>query len=150
MTASSFASLDSAGPTRRSAGEFARYFACSAIALTADFGLYSLGLGLGLSYPVAAVFGFIAGLWLAYFLSVRYVFRERALSNRLSEFSIFAAIGVFGLLLTEALLWLLVDHAGLHPLAAKGVTAGAVFISNFALRKGILFTQSKGRLQHDG
>ena len=150
MTASSFASLDDAGSTRRNVGEFARYFACSAVALAADFGLYSLGLTLGLSYPVAAVFGFIAGLWLAYVLSIRFAFRERALSNGLTEFAIFAAIGVFGLLLTEALLWLLIDRAGLDPLAAKVVTAGAVFMSNFALRKGILFTQMKGRLEHEG
>jgi putative flippase GtrA len=150
MTASSFASLDTAPLARRTAGEFARYFACSAIALAADFGLYSLGLVLGLGYPVAAVFGFTAGLWIAYVLSIRFVFRERTLSNGLGEFTIFAAIGVFGLLLTEALLWLLVSRAGLHPLAAKLVTAGAVFITNFALRKGILFTQTKGQLKHEG
>jgi putative flippase GtrA len=135
---------------RRNGAEFARYFACSAAALTADFALYSLGLSLGLGYPVAAVGGFVAGLWLAYFLSVRFVFRERVLSDGLAEFIVFAAIGIFGLLLTEALLWVLVDRSGLHPLAAKLVTAGAVFITNFALRKGILFTGSKGQLEHDG
>lgn len=149
MNASNFAELSRVVHSRRAGAEFALYFACSALALAADFTLFGLGLRLGLWFPIAAALGFIVGMWVAYTLSIRFVFRERAVTDARVELMLFAAIGVFGLLLTEALLWLLVDRFRLHALAAKLVAAGAVFVTNFALRKSILFTEHRGRLEHE-
>jgi putative flippase GtrA len=143
MTASSFVEIESAPPTSRIAVEFARYFACSVVALGADFALFSLGLRLGLDYPAAAAAGFIVGLWLAYQLSIRFVFRSRTIANERVEFMVFAGIGLAGLLLTEALLWLLVARAGFSPLPAKLVAAGLVFCFNFGARRYVLFTRSE-------
>jgi putative flippase GtrA len=147
MTASSSvdADLRPVLAARSKASEFARYFGCSAAALAADFGLFTLGLRLGWGYPVAALLGFTAGLWIAYSLSVRLVFRARAVADARLEFMLFALIGILGLLLTEALLWLFISRLGVPPLLAKLCTAGAVFITNFALRKGILFTERRER-----
>ncbi|QJW85638.1 GtrA family protein [Ramlibacter terrae] len=149
MTASKFVELPIAVPAVAPAGrpgrigrEFVRYFGCSAVALGADGGLFGLGLYLGVPYPVAAAIGFIAGLWVAYTLSVRFVFGERRLQDQRAEFFIFASVGVGGLLLTELFLWLLVDHAHWHPGFAKVATAGAVFCFNFGARKALLFTKS--------
>lgn len=125
------------------AREFTRYFACSAAALATDFGLYALAMRLGFGWSTAAAVGFIAGLWIAYTLSVRFVFRDRSVSDARLEFALFAAIGFIGLLLTEVLLWLLVDRAGLSPMLAKVPTAGFVFMFNFAARKFLLFTRQR-------
>lgn len=146
MTASSFVEVEldivpPLPPKRGIAGEFARYFACSALALATDFGLYSLGLHLGFGYPVAAVGGFVFGLWVAYQLSVRFAFQTRAVANERVEFMIFAGVGVLGLLLTEALLWVFVSRVALSPMWAKVVTAGFVFVFNFGVRKALLFTR---------
>lgn len=153
MTAPSFDDLRTEAPEsavkRTTGAEFVRYFGCSLAALVADYALYSLGLQLRLGYPLAAVIGFGAGLWVAYGLSVRFAFAERAMTNPQSEFVIFAGIGIFGLLLTEALLWISIEKAGLHPMLAKLLTAGAVFASNFLLRKSILFTSRRGNLAHE-
>ena len=95
MTASKFAEsaiplvADTPAPSLRLAREFARYFACSALALAVDAGLFGLGLRLGLPYPVAAAIGFVAGLAVAYTLSVRVVFRERRLKYARAEFVVF-------------------------------------------------------------
>lgn len=129
--------------THRTRTEFARYFACSALALAADTGLYASLLALGLAWSVAAAAGFAVGLLVAYSLSVRFVFAHRALADARTEFALFAAIGVFGLVLTEALLWLLVEGLELGAMPAKLLTAGAVFASNFTLRKTLLFTRRK-------
>lgn len=126
---------------QRTAWEVVRYFGCSVAALAADLALFSIGMHLGASYPMAAAIGFLVGLWLVYVLSVRFAFRARAFKDQRLEFIVFASIGVAGLLLTEALLWVFVDHVLLAPLAAKLLTAGLVFFFNFGLRKWALFTQ---------
>ena len=120
--------------------EFALYLACSVVALGVDTGLYALGLRLGVGYPGSAVFGFMAGLATAYGLSVRFAFKERAVRNARVEFAIFAAVGIVGLALTEALLWVQVEALHLSPLVAKVGAAGGVFLFNFIVRKVLLFS----------
>lgn len=141
MTAPSFVELKTLPAKAGVGGEFLRYFGCSAAALAADFGLFSLGLRLGLGYAVAAAAGFVLGLWVAYQLSVRFAFRKRTLKDERMEFIIFAGIGMLGLLLTELLLWLLIGRAGLPALPARLATAGVVFLFNFAARKVVLFSR---------
>ena len=143
MTASTYAELDAAiaAPKPRIAAELLAYFGCSAVALATDFGLFSAGLWLGAGYPVVAAVGFVAGLWVAYRLSVRFAFRHRSVANERLEFMLFAAVGLAGLLLTEGLLWLLVERAAVGPSPARLATAGMVFCFNFVARKALLFTR---------
>jgi putative flippase GtrA len=124
---------------RRSLGELVRYFVASAIALGVDTGLYVLGMRLHLGYQSAAVLGFVGGLSVAYLISVRWAFQTRRLGDARLEFMVFAAIGVLGLLLTEALLWVQVDVLAFGPLPAKLGAACGVFLFNFGARKSVLF-----------
>jgi len=121
--------------------EFLRYFIASALAFSADLGLYRIALGLGTGYAWAACLGFGLGLATAYAISVRWAFRERGLADARVEFAVFALVGLAGLLLTEALLWLQIDGLGVRPVVAKVAAAGAVFLFNFGLRKVLLFTR---------
>jgi len=126
--------------------EFLLYFAASAAALALDTAVFSLGLRLGMHLAVAACLGFSMGLMLIYTISTRHVFAQHRLVERRNEFALFALIGVAGLLLTEALLWLLVRQIGVAPLAAKLTAACGVFLFNFALRKALLFTAPRTAL----
>lgn len=130
-------------PTMR---EFLLYFAASAAALALDTAVFGLSLRLGANLAVAACLGFSLGLTLVYTLSTRLVFSQHRLADRRNEFSVFALIGLAGLLLTEALLWLLVKQLGIAPLAAKLTSACAVFLFNFVLRKLMLFTAQRTTL----
>jgi putative flippase GtrA len=121
--------------------EFVRYFAASALAFLVDVGLYRLALGLGSGYAMAACVGFVAGVALAYMLSVRWAFQARGLTDARAEFLVFALIGLAGLALTEALLWLQIDRLRVDRVLAKVLAAGAVFLFNFGLRKALLFTR---------
>lgn len=121
--------------------EFLLYALSSALALALDLTLYRACLSAGTSVAAAAAAGFGAGLVLVYALSTRWVFREHRLADARQEFICFAAIGLFGLALTEALLWLLVGWLQLAPMPAKLLTTGAVFLSNFTLRRQLLFTR---------
>lgn len=82
---------------------------------------------------------FAAGLLVTYLFSIHWVFDNRSMNNRAAEFTVFALIGITGLGLTELLMWLFADKAGLHYLIAKIVTTVLVFFWNFAAKKIILF-----------
>ena len=127
---------------RRPILEFMRYFVASGGALGVDVGLYRLGLHGGFAYPLAALIGFCAGAVFAYVASVFWVFETRSVSRAGVEFGLFVAIGVAGLLLTEAILWLEIEHLGISALWSKAGAAGIVFFFNFGVRKITLFRAS--------
>jgi len=126
--------------------EFVRYFWVSLIALVCDFSIFFVLLRIfSIAWPFAAGFGFCSGLLVAWWLSIRYVFKERALAKSpLLEFLGFLIIGAFGLLVTEFILFLAIDYFKLPPEFGKFVAAGATFIFNFLLRKLFLFRKLRG------
>ena len=70
---------------------------------------------------------------------MKFVFRVRRLQDRSTEFAAFVAVGLAGLVLTQAMLWLFVYQLLLAPMPAKLITASLVFFFNFAVRKALLF-----------
>jgi putative flippase GtrA len=94
---------------------------------------------LGAAYGLAAVLGFLGGVGTAYVLSVRWAFRRRSLDNPRLEFLVFLGVGVAGLGVTEALLWLQIDRLHMEPMPAKLVASVGVFVFNFVGRKFLLF-----------
>lgn len=124
------------------AGEGARYFAASAIALGIDFGIYISLIRLGeVHYLVAAPIGFAAGLAMVYMLSVRWVFAYRRLAHARAEFFLFALIGLAGMGLNQLVIYACVELMPGYYELAKLVSAGVVFCFNFACRKLLLFTR---------
>ncbi|WP_018267330.1 GtrA family protein [Methylosinus sp. LW4] len=117
------------------------YGLASGAALALDYGLLLLcHKTLGVPYLVAAAIGFCGGLALVYALSISLVFRDRRSVRPASEFTLFCAIGLAGLLVTEALMLLLVGRLGFDPAFAKIPTAGVVFLFNFTARRALLFS----------
>lgn len=82
---------------------------------------------------------FAAGLLITYLFSILWVFDNRSLKSRTAEVTIFVAIGIIGLGLTELLMWIFADKAGLHYLLSKIITTVIVFVWNFAAKKLLLF-----------
>ena len=122
--------------------EALRYFVASAVALAVDAGTYIAMIRLAdIHYLIAGPSGFMLGLVTVYILSVRWVFHQRRLAGRRSEFVIFALIGIFGLLVNELVLYVGVAWLSLSPELAKLVSAGIVFCCNFLGRKLLLFTR---------
>jgi putative flippase GtrA len=122
--------------------EFVRYFAASALALGVDFSLYVGGVKyLGLHYLVSAVIGFLSGLAVVYLLSIRWVFAHRSIGRSWKkEFVLFTVVGILGMLLNEAILYMGVDWLSFDYRLAKVASAGIVFTFNFSVRKLLLFT----------
>lgn len=122
--------------------QFFRYCFVGGLAFLVDYGLlYLLSDKVGLHYLLSASIAFIAGLVVNYLISTFWVFSESKYEDKRKEFAIFAIIGVIGLGLTEGLMWLFTDLAGLHYMLSKLITAALVLLWNFIARKLILFTK---------
>ena len=105
-----------------------------------DFGtLYILTEYFNIDYLVSAGIAFIFGLIINYFLSVKWVFNNRAMENRLVEFLLFTLIGLVGLGLNELFLWILTDILLIYYLLSKIITTIIVYLWNFFARKLLLF-----------
>ena len=128
------------GTTDRLLVQFVRYFFVGSFAFVVDFGLlYILTEYAGLHYLLSATLSFISGLLVNYIISCIWVFSNSKFKNRLVEFLFFAAIGVVGLLLNDALIWLFTDCIGTHYMFSKIVAAAIVYLWNFFTRKYLVF-----------
>lgn len=133
-------------PFRDLAGEGTRYLLAAGAAFAVDLALYSALIRFaGVHYLAAAPAGFALGLATVYLLSVRWVFRVRRIADRRTEFALFAAIGLLGLLVNEGVIYAAVEHARLSFEGAKLVSGAVVFGLNFVLRKLLLFTRYEPR-----
>lgn len=121
--------------------EFRRYFLVGGLAFLVD-GAVLAGMVelLGAHYLVGATAGFIVGAFVNYWLSIHWVFSERALSNQGLELGLFILIGLIGLGLNDVLMWFFTGWLGLYYLLSKVLAATLVFIYNFVVRRVLLFT----------
>lgn len=117
-----------------------RSLVVSVIALVFDFGmLVVLKEVFGVHYLLAAALSFCLGVAVNYYLSVKWVFANRKLTNRHAEFTIFFTICAIGLALNLAIIALMVQRVGVDYKLAKGVSTAVVFFWNFIARKKILY-----------
>ena len=119
-----------------------RYGIVGGIAFVVDFTvLVVLTDGTGLHYLLSAAVAFGFGVMLNYILSIAWVFNNRSLADKRVEFIIFAVIGVFGLGLTEAILYIGTGLISLDYRISKIIAVGVVFFWNFGVRKAVLFSE---------
>ncbi len=146
------ASLHDAGRLRfgghrlpRVLADLVGYGFVSVVALACDYGLLLALTTAGLHYLLAATVSFTAGMFVAYALSVRFVFARRRALTREAEAAGFFAVGLLGLLLTQGLLAVFVSRGGLGVGAAKVPTTAIVFAFNFLCRRGLVFSGAGAR-----
>ncbi|MGN0375443.1 MAG: GtrA family protein [Butyrivibrio sp.] len=118
--------------------QFFRYVFVGGISFVADSGSLFILEHIGLYYLVAASIAFIIGLVCNFFLSKLLVFHESKTDKRV-EFLVYGLIGLIGLGITEACMYLLTDIAGMYFMLSKILVAVLVLIWNFAARKLILY-----------
>jgi putative flippase GtrA len=120
--------------------EATKYAVVSAIALAADYSLLLALTGFaGWPYLWANAVSFLTGAIVAYVLSVRFVFRTHRLHNRQLEITGFVVIGLAGLAVSQLVMFITVGKLGIDLLLAKTAAAGCSFVTNFLLRRQLLF-----------
>lgn len=121
--------------------QFIRYLYVGGLSFLVDFAcLYYLTEHIGMHYLISATLAFSLGLTTSYLLCLAWVFDFRRMPNRWHEFMVFSAIGLFGLVLNNLLLWLLTEYAGLYYLVSKIIATAAILFFNFSLRRWLLFS----------
>jgi putative flippase GtrA len=118
------------------------YGICSAAALALDWSLLILLVKNGVNYLVAAALSFMAGMVLSYIGSAYFVFRGRRARRISTEVLGFFAIGLAGLALNQALIFIFVHFCKVDVGLAKAPTAASIFMFNFLLRRALLFMSS--------
>ena len=133
------------GDTDNTFRQFFRYVFVGGFAFVVDYGIMTALVELCRFDPViAATISFVAGLLVNYVLSTFWIFKNSKIKNRLAEFAAFAAVGVVGLGINAAIIWLFEEiPQDKYYLVGKLVSTVIVFIWNFAGRKFIIFDKNK-------
>ena len=100
-------------------------------------------------YIFSAMASFTVGITITYIISVKWVFGRRSAYRRRKEFAIFALIGVIGLFITLASMWLLTDMLHIYYLVSKIMATVLVYFWNFLARKKLLFDVRPGDVATD-
>jgi putative flippase GtrA len=118
-----------------------RYLFVGGFAFFVDYSiLISLTEFAQMHYLISAIFGFIAGLIVNYFLSTAIVFSKRTIKSKHKEFIIFSVIGIICLLLNEIIIYISSDLVGIHYAISKIISTVIIFLLNFYIRKKVLFS----------
>jgi putative flippase GtrA len=112
----------------------------AAVAFVVDFGvLIILTSYFQVNYLLSAAISFSLGLVVNYLLSVAWVFTNRKLSKKHHELVVFVIIGIIGLCLNDAIMWLFTGKLLFDYRISKLISTGIVFFWNFGARKYILY-----------
>jgi putative flippase GtrA len=124
--------------TQRTSKQFIRYIGVAGLAALFDTAcLYSLNRFFGVRPWIAGAFGFLVGLTANYRLSRAWVFESTGRPRQ--EFTLFALIGIGGLLWTELILWFTITLAHVSLLFSKATALVLVLVWNFGMRKRFVF-----------
>ncbi len=118
--------------------QFFRYlFVGGGAALINLVSLYVLTSKLGVYYLLSAAIAFILGIVTNYVLSIAWVFRSTGQVKK--EIVLFLLIGITGLFLNEAIMYMLVSVLTLFYLGAWLIATAAIMIWNFGMRRKFVF-----------
>ena len=131
-------------PTEDSFLQFFRYIFVGGASFVTDYVLLHIITEAGVHYLISGVVSFIAGLCVNYGLSKLLVFSNKASGKeKAKEFTVFAVIAVFGLAITEGLMWLFTEKLSWYYMLSKAVAAAIVLFWNFFMKKLLLFKTKK-------
>lgn len=121
--------------------EFVRYFSVSLLALVVDTALLLyLARVMHWNDMVAATIGFLVGSVVHYLLAVRLVFTHRRLAGHVpTEGLLYIVIGLIGLVVNDAVIYVGVNWLQAPLLVAKFAAAGGSFMVGYVGRKVFLF-----------
>lgn len=119
--------------------EIFRFVVNGAVSFLVDYGLlYGLTEFMGMHYLWSSALSFSASVIVNYLICVAWVFEGVGKTGKKSKL-IFLGSSVAGLGINQALMWLLVDKAGIYYMAAKVIATVAVMAWNYVMKRKALY-----------
>jgi len=119
---------------------FYSYFIVGGIATVFDIGGFMLLIAMfSVPWFWAAVASFLVSVVVNYVLSVRFVFESGVRFQKHHEAVLVLGVSAIGLLLNEAVLWVMIEMADLGKLPAKLLATAVVFLWNYGARQKFIF-----------
>ena len=101
-----------------------------------DYGLlFVLTEFAGIHYLISGTISFAASVIYNYILSIVWVFDPVGERSRTKDMAVFLILSVIGLGINQAIMWILVEQAGVHYMLSKIVATAIVMVYNFITRK---------------
>ncbi|MBQ6630121.1 MAG: GtrA family protein [Methanobrevibacter sp.] len=120
--------------------QFFRYIFVGGTAFVVDFFfLYFFSDICGIYYLISGILSFIISVLVNYLMSIKWVFNQDDIENRIMEFNLFLIISTIGLIFTEILLYVFTDIIGLYYLISKILAAIIVLFWNFIARRVMFY-----------
>jgi putative flippase GtrA len=94
-------------------------------------------------YLWANTAGFVVANLVQFTIVHRWAFRETTRLTWRQAYLASLAISAAGLVISNVLVWLLVELAGAHIVPAKMLTAGATLVFNYGLRRMLIYPVNK-------
>jgi len=119
-----------------------RYLSIALVSFVVDYSFFwsLLKCLKGLHYLVATVFGYIAGVFVNYILSISWAFKNRQYTkNPFKELGIFFAIEISALLILSIIMFLLTHFCKITPYISKILANSLVALWNYAFKYKLLF-----------
>lgn len=116
-----------------------KYGIVAVVALIADSGSAFALTHAGVQYLVSFTVGFLIGTVVNFLLSHGYVFKDPVIKSKAMNFTMFAVIGVIGLVGTDIIIWVIHGKLSGSLVAAKLIAVIVVFFWNFLARRQFLY-----------
>lgn len=127
---------------KRNINQLILYGIIGCLAAGVDYLFYSiLTICVGLYYIVANSISVLIGILTSF--SLNRTFNFKVTDKKAFRFSLFLAIGIFGLLLSNLILWFGVNSLHFHEKTTKIVSIFLVAFIQFVFNKFITFRQTK-------
>ena len=122
--------------TNNSFIQFFRYLFVGGFAAVVNIGFLFIFTDMfGIHYIISNILSFILGLITNYLLSISFVFNTEKVSDRKKEFIVYGAIGLIGLAIDTALMFILTSVFSIYYMISKVIATFITFIWNFIARK---------------
>ncbi len=119
--------------------QFVLYCCIGGVGASLDFALFALLERVGWDPVLATAVSVSLGIVTNFVLNVLFNFKTR--HRLVMRFLSFYAVGVFGILLSMATVFLLAIVGGMDPLLAKLISIPLVVVAQFALNKHVTFAK---------
>lgn len=96
---------------------------------------------LGMYYLISSAISFTVSVVFNYICSMKFVFARRDDISKKKEFVVFLILSIVGLLINQAMMWMMVDKLLIYYMISKIIVTGIVMIWNFISRK--IFLEKK-------